>query len=498
MAVHGSPDAPKAFDFSTFSPFVAAIVAAGGAFALFEPKLERMHAIKNETGRFEAGFVAFYVLPQWLLIFVSVAIVVFLGLACVDVIQPSLLSGIPQVVYLRAAFEIHYVAWTIVSAAILAVIIRWNWIPRALLLLARALSVLPISGLCNRFGPQGESVGWHQAKAVCEGPDKGAPLLINEEDLDRVARVILTRLSHRDDGDGDDENFAATPANLSEAEKANIALFGCVMEANVSANRWKRPKWREFYASFADIQRSTPMFAPAQIQAFESGNAFFEEFRGRLDTALAARNQPRPTDRSLEAAGDIARAWELLTRKAEGNTLLLVPPIAGLLVGKVAWIDRRLRVFPRMNSDGMRPQLIKLLTRWGCLPMSDGVFVQPFSKTIAWLLLQEGALGALPETKEVTFNSFGQAPISRLAMKRVLQRVARLIDEGASAEARKVAETVGSSEWRRFEAGDFILWSWSNAERKAAAGTEESGASTPWDKSKWKWKFEEDRILRQS
>lgn len=494
MAPPAPPEPPKGLEFSTFSPFVAAIVAAGGAFALFEPKLERMRTIKNETGHFEPGFLGFYVLPQRLLIAFSIVIVVFLLIACLDVMDPSLLSAVPQLAFVRTAFEIRYVAWTVVAAAILAIIIRWNWLPQILLLLARALSVLPIPGLLNRFGPQGGSVGWHQAKAVCEGPDKGAPLLIKSEDLDRVARIVLTRLSQK----AGDEDFAAEPAGLSVVEKANIALFGCLMEVNVSVNRWDRPKWSEFYASLADIQRATPLFGPAELLGFTSGNAFFETFRDRLDAALAARNQPRPPNRSLEAAGDIVQAWELLRRKAKCDMMRLAPPFANLLGGRVAWVDCRLRAFPRMNSDGMRPQLIKLLTRWGCLPPTGGVFIQPFSKSMAWLLLHEGALGALPETKEVTFNSFGQAPISRLAMKRVLQRVAELIDEGASAEAKAVATKLGTSKWRRFEAGDFILWNWANAERKAAAGTAPGGMATPWDKAKWKWKFEGDRVVRQS
>ena len=270
------------------------------------------------------------------------------------------------------------------------------------------------------------------------------------------------------------------------------------MEVNVGVNRWDRPKWSEFYASLADIQLATPLFGPAELLEFESGNAFFEAFRDHLDAALAHRNQPQPPNRSLEAAGDIVRTWELLTQKANGDLLQFARPFAGRLGNQVACLDRRLRTFPRMNSDGMRPQLIKLLTRWGCLPQTDGVFIQPFSKSMAWLLLHEGALRALPETKEVTFNSFGQAPISRLAMKRVLQRVAGLIDEGASAEAKAVAERLGTSKWRRFEAGDFILWSWANAERKTAAGSAAGGTATPWDKAQWKWKFEGDRVLRQS
>jgi hypothetical protein len=494
MANLAHPEPSKGLEFSTFSPFVAAIIAAGSVFALFEPKLERMRTIRNETGQFEPGFLVFYVVPQWLLIGLSIIIVLFLMAACLDVIDASLLSAFPGLEFVRTAFELRYVAWTVVAAAILAIIIRWNWVPQILLQLARGLSVLPIPSLQNRFGPEGESVGWHQAKAVCEGPDKGAPLLIKNEDLDRVARVVLTRLSQ----EAGDEEFAADPDKLSSSDKANLALFGCIMEVNFSVNRWDRPKWSEFYASLADIQRETPLFGPAELLAFKSGNAFFEAFRESLDAALYKRNQPQPPNRSLAAAGDIVRAWELLTQKANGDLLQFARPFAGLLGNPVACLDRRLRTFPRMNSDGMRPQLIKLLTRWGCLPQTDGVFIQPFSKSMAWLLLHEGALWALPETKEVTFNSFGQAPISRLAMKRVLQRVAALIDEGASAEARAVAERLGTSKWRRFEAVDFILWSWANAERKTAAGSTAGGPASPWDKAQWKWKFEGDRVLRQS
>jgi len=496
MVVPGTPDPPKGLDFSTFSPFVAAIVAAGGAFALFEPKLERIRVMKNETGRFELGFLWCYAVPQWILISVSVVVVLFLVLACLDVIQPSTVSGLPMIGLARAAFDIHYIAWTIVAAAILAIFIRWNWLPRILLFAARTLSVLPMPGLRNCFGPQGESVGWHQAKAVCEGPDKGAPLLIKDEDVDRVARVVLTRLSQKITAGGDEKNYADEPSGFPPEVKANMLLFGCIMEVNFSVNRWTRPDWKPFYAGLADIQAATPMFAPLEVLSFNNGNDFFATFRERLDLALTARGLVPPPNQGLEAAGDVVRAWELL-KKAKGDTLRLMPWFAPVLCGRVWWLDRRLRAFPRMNNDGMRPQLIKLLTRWGCLPITDGLFVQPFSKSIAWLLMQEGAIAALPETKEVTFNSFGQTPISRLAMKRILRRVAELINEGASAEAIAVAAKVGPSTWRRFEAGDFILWSWSHEARKEAAGPT-GVATTPWDKAKWKWKFDDDRIVRQS
>jgi len=488
---------PAKFDFSTFSPWVAAIVAAGGAFALFEGKLERMRALRNETGRWEAGFIGFYVVPQWGLMILSCAIVIFLGIACIDVINPTAMSGFPFIAFARAAFEIHNIAWTMAGAAVLAIMVRWNWIPRLLLLLARGASALPLPWISHRFGPQGESVGWHQAKAVCEGPDKGAPLLIKEEDLDRVARIVLTRLSQPGAASGGDANYADIPKNLTPDVKANMALFGCIMEANYATNRWKRPDWKAFYASLTDMQAAKPIFGPADLKSYADGNAFFADFRQRLEDALTKNNVEAPPNQSLDAAGDIVRAWDLLKKRGDASVLKLPPWYADFLGGRIAWLDRRLRAFPRMNSDGMRPQLLKLMTRWGSIARTDGLFIQPFAKTIAWLLLQEGALVALPETKDVTFNSFGQAPISRLAMKRVLQRVAALIGEGSSAEARTVAKAVGDSEWRRFEIGDFVLWSWSNDAKKEAAGAP-GKTTTPWDKATWKWKFDEDRVVRQS
>lgn len=497
MPPPGTSDPAKGLDFSVFSPWIAAIVAAGGAFALFEPKLERIRAMKNETGRLEPGFLLFYVLPQRFLIFVAVGIVVFLSIGCIDVIQPTLLSGLPFIGFLRAALDMHNIAWTIVAGAILAIIIRWNWVPRVLLLLARAASALPIPWVRNRCGPEGECVGWHQAKAVCEGPDKGAPLLLRREDIDRVARIVLTRLSQKIANGGDDKNFAETPLGLSKQAKANMLLFGCIMEVNFTVNRWDRPHWKPFYAALADMEADKPIFVPSELLSFANGSEFFTAFRLRLDAALRARGLTPPPNQSLEAAGDIVRAWELLKKRGKGDTLSLTPWYACLLGGNVACLDRRLRAFPRMNGDGMRPQLLKLLTRWGCLPVADGIFVQPFSKTMAWMLLQEGALATLPETKEVTFNSFGQTPISRLAMKRVLRRVAELIAEQASDEAKSVAADIGDSEWRRFEAGDFILWSWSNEQWKEAAGTAGTTIAS-WDKAKWKWKFDGGRVVRQS
>lgn len=477
----------KAPDPANWPAIAAAVVTAVGAYKLFEPKLERIRSMRTELGRLELSFRLFYQWPQYLLIVVSTVIFAALVAAFFDSLHPGVLAGFGPRDLLKAALVPENVIWVIFSLGIVAGVIYLNLLPRLLMGLAWMIAALPIPGLLNRFGPNGESLGWHQAAAVMEGPDKGQPLMIDDDAIDRVAWEILSRLN-KNAGAGD---FAAEPANLSNAEKANIALFGCILEAVHYAQRWTSPSWSQFYASLADIQRTDPLFAPQQLLSYPSGHAFFEVLRDRLENALKARHQPCPPDRSLAAAGDISRAWELLKKRAQGDLLRLAPPPSRFFGGRIAWLDYRLRSFPQLASVGMRPQLIKLLIRWKTLPVSPGVFAQPFAKGQAWLLFQEGALRALPEMKEVTFNGTGQVPTVRLAALKVIRRVAALIEEGASSEAQSVARALGTDKWTRLERSDFTLWSWAR-EAAAQAGTDK------WDKSAWRWKLEPDRVQRQS
>ncbi len=166
-------------------------------------------------------------------------------------------------------------------------------------------------------------------------------------------------------------------------------------------------------------------------------------------------------------------------------------PVVFALVGRPGrrgWISACV-ASPRLNDEGMRPQLIKLLVRWNALPMSSGVFAQPFAKRQAWLLLQQGALRALPEMKEITFHSTGQAPIARIAALRVIWRVVALIEGGASAEALSAASMLGSSRWTRLEIADIVFWSWASADAKKAT-------SENWNTATWRWKLDDDRIQR--
>jgi hypothetical protein len=469
---------------ANYAAIAAAIATAVGGYKLFEPKLERIRAIRNEVGRLDLGFRLFYEWPQYVLIALSITIFVDLVAAFFDTLHAGVITAVGPKGWLAMVLAPETTIWVVVSLPIVGAIIYWNGVPKLLLTLTRLLSALPIPGLQNRFGENGESLGWHQTAAVIEGPDKGQPLMIDDTGIDRVAWAVLARLS-KNAGAG---AFAAEPDKLAESERANLALFGCILESIHYAQRWPLPKWGQFYASLADIQRTDGLFTPQSLLTYQTGHAYFEVLRDRLNKALKSRHEPAPPDRSLAAAADISRAWELLTARAKGDVLQLAPPLTRFLGGRVAWLDRRLRSFPQLAGVGMRPQLIKLLIRWHTLPVSPGVFAQPFSAGQAWLLLQAGGLRALPEMKEVTFNGRGQIPIARLAAVKVARRVAKLIGEGVSSEAVSVAQALGNDRWTRLERADFTFWSWAREAAKAA-GTDEAPL---------RWKLDAGRVQRKS
>jgi hypothetical protein len=474
-------------DLAAVTPLITAVVTALGAWKLFEPKLARIRAIRDEVGYLETGFILLYEIPQRILAFLSFAIVAILVVAFINSLIPSAISHYVPVKLARELTNPANIIWTVFLMGAIGAIIYWNILTQILLWVSCLLALSPLKGLRNRFGPRGYSIGWHQTASVCEGPDKGAPLLVRHVEIDRVAWDVLARLSSQADRP---PNFAAEPSDLLPAEKANIALFGCIMESNFYANRWKSPDWAEFYQSLAEIQKKQPIFTPNELRKFGDGDAFFEVFRKRLESILIIKEQPAPPNQGLNAASDIAGAWALLNQKAQGNLLKIIPRWASLFGGKLFWRDRCLRSFPRLGGDGMRPQLIKLLVRWNVLPdVRSGIFVQPFAKRQAWLLLQEGALRALPEMKEVTFNGTGQVAIARIAARRVVRKVSDLIMAKGTTEARTVAAKVGDSAWNAEAAADFALWSWAGDALKAARDAH-------WDKGEWRWKFDEGRVIR--
>jgi hypothetical protein len=459
-------------------PAFAALVTAIGGYKLFEPKIARIRQIKSEIGSLELGFRIFYQIPQYVLIVLTTVIFLFMLSAIVEHIHPGAITSTFDHWSISTMFSIKTVLIVMVFLLILGLIVYWNLTSRLLLAIAPIMSF-------GYFGSRGMSVGWHQASSVVEGPDKGMPLMIDNASIDRVARSTLAKMVRNSGA----REYAAEPHFAADV-KANIALFGCVMEAMHKYNKWPDPEWAKFFRALSNIQSGPdPIFSPNRILQFQSGQEFFERFRVLLDAELTKLNQPCPPDRSMQAAKEIAQTWKILSGSLGGNLMNIVPRLAQLFGLSARILDYRLDRFPCLKGDDMRPQLIKMLIRWKALPQTSGVFVQPFATRQAWLLFQEGALRALPEQKEITFHSTGQVGVARIASFRVVERVVALVEEGDSAEARGVGEAIGPSLWARLDAADFAFWSWASAAAKEAS-------LSSWDKTSWRWKIEGNRLNR--
>ena len=487
MTETGTP-AGKASSDVTVIAIVTAIATALAAFQLFQPKFAIGIAMRRETGRAEPGFRFFYEIPQCIGVGIVFVVCCVVLLAFWHQVSPAHAPDYPwlhSVIDLLAADKFILL---LLMVAVLAAFIQLNILSWIFLWVGRGMSMLPIPGLVGAFGPGGRSAGWHQAWCVCWTWDKGLPLLISQENVERLADVLLLRLAAvQQPGD-----FAEQPSNTSTAVIANLAVIGCMIEKAHTVNRWNRPtSWTSFYRSLERIHQKSQMFEPATLVRFKSGLAYSAELRKLLAAEMVAQGEVVPEGDYFAVGSSLAKAWEVL--KSNGGSVLgMLPWYAGLIGSKLFWLDRRLSMFPLLDADSMRPQAIKLMARWGTTPwVKAKSFLHPFARNQGWLLFQEQALTVLPEQKDVTFWGVGDVPIVREACRRIYAHLAKTVQESMTAEAKTVA-TRYSTEWDLIAAADFMLWSLSREEIKRAEADE-------WKASKgWRWKFSNGRATKIS
>ena len=435
----------------TVMTLVTAIVGAFGAFAIFQPKLAISAAMKRETGFVEPAFRMLYVIPQYLSALTIVGFCVLLVAAFIHSIRPDVFAHSHFLTNVGSFFILGNVVWIVFLAAVIGAIVQFNLLSWVLLIVSAVASFLPIPLLRGAFGRYGQSAGWLQAWSICRAWDKGQPLLLSRPEIERLGDSVLFRLANPALGSND---FAETPISATLDARANIALFGCILEATHYAQDWKAPSWSEFYAALAAIHDQTKMFDPSELQKLGFSNEFVEQFRARLVAEIKSRAQLCPPDNYLAAAGHLSTTWNALHRHA-GSVLNLIPFWAPLLGGRLYWLDQRLKRLPMLNSEGMRPQLIKLLARWGTLPWAKAaVFVQPFAKRQGWLLLQENALRVFPVQNDVTFFDVGDVQLTRIAClkisREVEKKVRALQSKGSARRERNVSDAMGAVRGGRF------------------------------------------------
>jgi hypothetical protein len=469
---------------------VMAIVTAVGtfltAFQLFQPKFSISVSMKRETGRVEPAFFAFYTLSQYISGAVVLLVWATLVAAVLHQIAPGFVVAKSWVQEALPFLALENLIPILLIGAVMAGAIQMNILSWGFILLGRALSMLPFPGVSGAFGPEGRSAGWLQAWCICRTWDKGQPLLISQEESQRVGDELLRKLSV---STYTGRNFAPKPAKASTAAAANIALFGCIIEEAHGANRWTAPaSWEDFYSALADINDVNKMFEPSELVKFKSGQLFSQTLRDELAARMQAKGHPVPDGNYYGAASYVAIAYRTL-KAYKGSMLKMVPFFAGVIGSKLYWINRCLAKFPLLHGEGMRQQTIKLMTRWNITPWAKKEnFLQPFSKSQAWLLLQEGVLTTLPEQKDVTFRSYGDVGISKIACRRVFEHVRQGAEEGLSAEAISVSRRFPET-WDLFAAADYTLWNWAHEQS-------EKGKAADW--KGWRWKLDAGRASRVS
>jgi hypothetical protein len=457
----------------TVTTLVAALVAALGAFVAFQPKFEVASSIRRQTGgSLERAFWILFVLPLWVSVILVALACCLLGAAIFELLCPSEFVA-SRATHVLAAFTVpQNLVWLLFLAGVFGAVLRFNLISWLL---------LTISRLTRGFGPRGESVGWLQTYCVCRTWDKSTPLVIRSEEVNRLANLILFKIATNS---GPDQS-ADKPANASNDAVANIALIGCVLEATHYAQRWPVPNWKKFFAALATVHNDTQLFEPSELLKPRSGENLSKTLRDALyDEVKTKQSQTAPDDKYLAAATYLVRCFEEL-RRNRGSVLKMVPWWSFFAGGKLYWLNRRLRVFPMIDPEGMQPQLLKLLVRWEVLPKTPrpAVFLQPFANAIAWFLLQESVVALSPEQKEVTFWDLADITLIRIACARIFREVEALARAKNSDEASTVHQKYGNT-WDLYAAADLALWNW------AVTGLQ-TARQDNWEAAKgWRWKME--------
>jgi hypothetical protein len=476
VAVTAAPAAKVVTSDVTIMAVVATVGTFLGAFQLFQPKLAIGLSMKREARHEEPGFTAFYVVPQLLAGLAVLIVWLTLLVAVFHQLFPDFVPAYAPVQKALDLLALQNLIPLLLLASVMAGIIQMNILSWIFLWIGWAVAMLPLGKIRGAFGADGRSAGWHQAWCICQTWDKGQPLLISNEEAERLGDELLLRLSS---STYQGKNFAPKPTNASVPATGNIALLGCIIEQAHSAYRWHGPtSWGDFYGALDEINHENKMFEPTALRKYSSGQLFSTTMRDALAAKMAAKGQPVPEANYFGVGSHIAKAWEIL-KSHDGSILESLPFIAGVIGSKVFWLDRRLSQYPLLHEDGMRQQVIKLMTRWGATPWAkDQDFLQPFSKTQAWLLLQEGVLTTLPEQKDVTFWGNGDIAITKVACRRVLNQVKRGACDALTDQAKAVVQRFGTG-WDLIAAADYTLWNWAREQSKVDQAKE-------WKGSRWK------------
>lgn len=485
-----SADKAAAVAVPTIAPLLLNIlVAIGGAFTAWgtlSSRFQRVQRFDTDTAGGERSFRWFYVVPQYLNATLFIALIMIAGLASIGGLMTSAAPGIriggADSRFGQLAIAFYELGWWVVIFGVAAGgVAVTDMLARIGLLLARVVSWIPFGTLEGRFGPEGRSMGWLQARELVRGGGSALPLAIDRDGVDRVADAVLKRVKAA----GLAGAHRAAPPFGSPSAKGNIALFACIIE-QIESDLEKPPRnWEKLYEAFGALNQSSSMLEPDQLKAVADGRTFYEALHTGLNGQLTAFAPPEPVlPDGIFPRNLIAAAFERLKSKYGGDAIQMAfrKPIDfgsdayGLLV--------RARHFPKLDDDRMGPQFVKLCVRFGAVDVTrKDVFVPAFASSIAWYFLNMEALTALQEVKGVAFRGPMNRPAVRIAEMQVLKIIADELDASiASFPLLSTAVAAMGDHERRWyieQEADTALWGTSQEALKAARAAN-------WASCRWK------------
>jgi hypothetical protein len=475
---------------STIAPLLGNIlVAVGGAitaWSTLSTRFQRVQRFDTDTAGGEKSFRLFYVVPQY---FNAVLFVALIAIACLASIGGLMAGAAPgirisgaETWFGRTAVAFYELGWLVVILGVaVGGIAVMDLIARIVLIAGRIVSWTPIAGIEGRFGPDGRSLGWLQAKEMVRAGGSAFPLAIDSDGIDRVAVAVVKYATETGLGG----SYRATPPIGSPSAKGNIALFACIIEQIENDLQMPRRDWSKFYNAFDILNQNGNLLEPTQLNILPNGTAFYQALQAGLDPILTAFSPAQPKlPNSMVARDFVATAFERLKSKYDGDVIKMAArqPINfgsaayGLLV--------RARHFPKLDDDRMGPQFVKLCIRFGAVHViAKDDFVPAFSSSIGWFLLNNDALTALQEAKSLAFRGSMNRPAIRIGAMKAISRVADELDKSIALFPALATAVSGlgpdERRWYIEQEADTALWSAANEALKAAR-------SANWASCRWK------------
>jgi hypothetical protein len=293
----GTPNPIKTGVDPVIAQIISSVVALIAGWKSLEPRSERLRMLQRESGQLRLGLGLMYVLPQFLNVTLMLGLIAALLLAFVGALDAgNLLPALSHRLSLRSAEyarAVYHQGWALVLAAILAgIVIYTDLFVRITVLASRGLGFLPIPRLRGRFGPDGNSVSWHQARELLRNQGKAQLLWTDPRGVERVSVAVLEKLAANANS-GQQKDRAATPSGTSPGERANLALFGCIIE-QIETELEKSParRWDMLYAALAEASSRSTLFQPGTLREHNMRFSWAQRIRDEVNPILLAGNQP--------------------------------------------------------------------------------------------------------------------------------------------------------------------------------------------------------------